>query len=315
MRLAALSIDLDEISQYCAIHGLGPAPKDARWAMYRYALPRFEAFLERRGIRATAFAIGDDLSEPIAAIAISRLHQAGHEIANHSQDHRYDLTRLSSDEVERQIAACSNAIEAVIGCRPEGFRAPGYTINDAVVSSLVAQGFLYDSSVFPCPSYYAAKAAAMTSMWLGRRTSHSIMDDPRVLTAPANPYRMGKNFRCRGAGLLELPIGVTRGTTARLPFIGTSLTLAGPRGARMLARAMVGRPLVNLELHGIDFADAESDGLAFLAHRQPDLRVPLDRKLESLEAAIDTLLAHDYRFVTLAQAARDFSQQPSVLSQ
>ena len=312
MRLAALSIDLDEVPQYCAIHGLSDVPELARWAIYRHALPRFEALLARLNLPATAFAIGQDIHDPTAAIAIARLHDAGHEIANHSQDHLYNLTRLPGPEIEQQVVACSSAIEAVIGKRPVGFRAPGYTINDAVVSTLLEQGFVYDSSVFPCPPYYAAKGAAIAAMKLRGRTSHSVMDDPRVLSAPAEPYRMGKSFRSRGRGLLELPIGVTRGFTARLPFIGTSLTLAGPRGARMLARAIIGRPLVNLELHGIDFADADADGLGFLAPHQPDLRVPLTRKLECLQAAIDVLIAHDYQFVTLADAAQYFGEVASV---
>src|SRR5690606_8390755 len=105
----------------------------------------------------------------------------------------------------------------------------------------------------------------------------------------------------RGGGVAELPIGVTRG--ARLPYIGTSLVLAGERGARLLTRAIAGRPLVNLELHGIDLADAEEDGLAFLAPHQVDLRRSARAKEAALRAALSELRARGYRFVTLREAA------------
>ena len=39
---------------------------------------------------------------------------------------------------------------------------------------------LYDSSVFPCPAYYTAKAAAISLLRMRGRQSRSIIDDPRV---------------------------------------------------------------------------------------------------------------------------------------
>jgi hypothetical protein len=104
--------------------------------------------------------------------------------------------------------------------------------------------------------------------------------------------------------MLELPIQVTPGL--RLPFIGTLLTLLGPRGARLLTRRLVGQPFVNLELHGIDLLDRH-DGLQALARHQPDLAVPVSRKWEVLVAVVDELRAAGYRFVRLDAAARELS--------
>jgi hypothetical protein len=88
----------------------------------------------------------------------------------------------------------------------------------------------------------------------------------------------------------------------RLPVIGTSIALAGPTGARWLARSCVGEALVNLELHGIDFLDA-SDGLADLLPYQPELRIALSRRLDALSAALDVLRRAGYSFVRLDEAA------------
>jgi hypothetical protein len=88
-----------------------------------------------------------------------------------------------------------------------------------------------------------------------------------------------------------------------LPFFGTSIGLGGAGVARFLARRCAGEPLVNLELHAIDFLDA-SDGLQGLLGHQPELRVPLERRLDALSAALDELARAGYAFVLLAEAAR-----------
>ncbi len=95
---------------------------------------------------------------------------------------------------------------------------------------------------------------------------------------------------------------MTRGL--RLPFIGTYVTLWGPRVARWLARGCVGEPLVNLELHGIDVLDA-ADGLEAL-RRSPARRArPAGRrKLEALRAVVEELRSAGYAFVTHRDAAR-----------
>jgi peptidoglycan-N-acetylglucosamine deacetylase len=135
---------------------------------------------------------------------------------------------------------------------------------------------------------------------MGKR-SRSIVDDPRVLSAPADPYRVGRPYWDRGGGLLELPIGVTRVT--RLPYIGTYVVMGGERGARLLTRGIVGRPLVTLELHLIDVADADEDGLGWLRPYQQDLKARGREKEAALRAALRALRDADYRFVTCADAS------------
>lgn len=304
MKLCAVSVDLDEIPNYFRIHGLAEPGPLARHAVYDVAIDRLLAMAAAGGMPLTLFAIGSDLARPESATKLRHAREAGHEMANHTLDHRYDLTRLERSEIAHQIGAGADAIERATGERPVGFRAPGYTITDQVFSVLRELEVRYDSSVFPCPAYYAAKATALGLIRLRGRTSHSVLDTPRVLTAPLQPYRAGVPYwKSAQDGLLELPIQVTRGL--RLPVIGTSITLAGPGRARMLARMCVGMPLVNLELHGIDVLDA-GDGLDALLPYQPDVRVSRERKLESLHAAFDTLRNAGYSFVTLREAAAAF---------
>jgi peptidoglycan-N-acetylglucosamine deacetylase len=301
VRLCAVSVDLDEIPFYFQIHGL-PAPgSPARSAVYDIAVPRLRALADEVQIPLTLFAIGKDLQSPDARAKLRAAHEAGHEIGNHSLDHCYDFTRQPYDQIVRQIDGGAAAIHEATGARPVGFRAPGYTITDEVFAALGDLGVEYDSSVFPCPPYYAAKAVHIGGVALRGRTSTSIMDDPRVLTAPTRPYRVGRPYWKTGRGLVELPVQVTRGP--RLPFIGTAITMAGPWRARLLARMCIGEPLVNLELHGIDVLDRD-DGIGELLGHQVDVRVPVAQKLASLHAVVETLKDAGYTFVTLREAAR-----------
>ena len=300
MRLASVSVDLDEIPNYFEIHGLGQPQGPAATLVYDVALGRLEALAEAGRFPLTLFTIGSDMARAEAARGLRASAESGHEIANHSLDHRYDLVRLGRAEITRQIAEGARVVEEATGQRPVGFRAPGYTISDEVFDVLAELGVAYDSSVFPCPAYFAAKTAAITAIALRGRTSRSIVDTPKVLLAPTRPYRIGTPYWKRGEGLLEIPVQVTRGL--RLPFIGTSVTLAGPSRARLLARMCIGEPLVNLELHGIDVLDAD-DGLEALRPHQPDVRVGHQRKLDAILAAVETLRAAGYAFVTMREAA------------
>lgn len=301
MRLCSVSVDLDDIACYAAIHGLGVIPPCH--AVYDLALTRMRDFAASFALPLTLFVIARDLDREQCSGALRRAVSEGHEIGNHSLDHPYDLTRHSKSAQAHQVLEANDRIHSLLGVRPQGFRAPGYTMTDALIAVLEDAGFSYDSSVFPCPAYYAAKASTLLAMKLMKRGSLSILDNPNVLRAPTTPYRVGQPYWARGTGLLELPIQVVG--PLRLPFIGTSLTLLGARGARLLTRGLVGVPFVNLELHGIDFLDAQDVPKQLLAV-QPDLRVPLSRKLQSLGAVVEALRAAGYAFLRLDEAASQF---------
>jgi peptidoglycan/xylan/chitin deacetylase (PgdA/CDA1 family) len=304
LRLCALSVDLDEVRHYHAIHGL-TAPLAAAHAVFDRALRRYRDLAAELGLPLTLFTVAADLEREGNAARLRELGAEGHELANHSLDHFYDLTRRGRDVMVEQIARANDALEQHTGQRPVGFRAPGYVVNDALYDALELCGMSYSSSVFPCPPYYLAKLAAIGLGSLRGRASSSLIDSPRVLGAPRRPYRVGTPYWRAGAGLLELPIQVT--PFLRLPFIGTSLTLAGPKLAHWLARSLVGEPLINLELHGVDLLD-QHDGLEQLAALQVDLRVPLAQKKQTLAVVVETLRGAGYEMVTLSEAARRLVQ-------
>src|SRR5262249_36807226 len=195
----------------------------------------------------------------------------------------YELARLPAAEVDAELGGCDRVLRQITGKSPRGFRAPGYDVSPAMLDHLARRGYRYDSSLFPAPGYYAAKAAVMAMLALVRRPSGAVMTNPRHLAAPPAPYRpaMTAPWRRGQAPLVELPIAAP--PWLRLPAIGTSLLVAPAMVRHRLVRAMRRRAFFNFELHGIDFADAEQDGIpGELVARQPDLRVPIADKLARL---------------------------------
>jgi peptidoglycan/xylan/chitin deacetylase (PgdA/CDA1 family) len=300
MRLAAVSIDLDELHHYFAIHGLH-APERAAHVVYDRAVPRASDWAQSLGVPLTFFAVGGDLDRPENAETARALLARGHELANHTFSHHYDLTLRSREEMVREVGGGIDALVRATGTQPSGFRAPGYLVNDTLVAVLAAFGVAYDSSVFPSPAYYAAKAAKLLSLKLRGKSSRSVRGSTSMLLAPSRPYRLGAPYWKRGGGLPELPIQVMPGT--RLPYIGTSLVLAGPDGARLMTRTLMFEPFVNLELHGFDFLGAD-DELAELVPHQPDARLSRPAKLGALTAAVELLRKMGYAFVRLDEASR-----------
>jgi len=303
-RRMAISVDLDALACYYRVHALGEPPTGpGRFAILRRCLPRFAELFARHELRATFFVVGADLEEDAEGRALlAELARAGHELANHSHTHRYDFARLPHAAMAEEIDRAHAVVGACAGTAPLGFRAPGYAINSDALDLLQARGYRYDSSVFPSAAYYGAKALVMAAMRVAGRPSGSFLDNPRVLLAPRKPYRPAPTapYRHGGDGLLELPIAVT--PLSRLHVIGTSLILAPAWLRRHLVSTALRAPFFNLELHGIDLADAEADEIPpALIARQPDLRRPLAHKLHALDETLNAARAAGARFVTLRE--------------
>jgi hypothetical protein len=317
-KVVSVSVDLDALECYHRIHALPGPPPDgaARFAILRRCLPRLAALFDRHGLKATFFVVGRDLEEDTEGRKrLQDLAAAGHELANHSYAHPYDLTRLPRDAMAEQIDRAHQAIGGCAGAAPVGFRAPGYETSRPLIDLLCERGYAYDSSAFPSVPYYLAKVAVMGALRLRGRRSGSILGSPAILRAPVRPYRPSAAdvYRAGRAGngaparpILELPMAVT--PWLRLPVIGTSLVTAPDWLRRRLVASALSAPFFNLELHGIDLCDAEADGVpAALRARQPDLRVPLARKLAALDATLAQARAAGASFLTLREVTASAS--------
>jgi len=289
----SVSVDLDGLGCYAAIHGLDAAslPERALQAVPVAAVSRLCELFSALRLPATFFAIGSELAIPGSAPALRAAAAAGHEIASHSHGHDYALSRRTADEIDADLAQAERAISEAVGKAPRGFRAPGYTVSPTLFDVVRARGYLYDSSLLPSPPYYAAKAVAIAVHALRGRQSRSILGRPAQLFSRRSPH-----WR---EGLRELPVATL--PVLRAPVIGTVVLAVPERCAAALARAGAAGGHFNLELHGIDALDA-SDAIPELSRVQPGLRLPAADKLRRLRALLGTLQAAGEP-LTLEQAA------------
>lgn len=302
--LVNLSVDLDNLSLYHRIHALEGDP-DAR-AIYDVALPRLLDFCERLGIRMTLFVVAGDLQFDEAVTALRRAAAAGHELASHTLRHPYHLRELSESGIAEEMDEAARWMEESLGVRPLGFRTPGYNLDSRILALLAERGYRYDASVFPCPPYFAAKAAVMARMAAKGQPTGSAANDPMALLAPISPYRPSRwGFWRRGdrkhsLPLWEIPCGVMPVT--RLPVIGTTICALPEGGARTLARCFrAGQRYLSVAIHAIDFMDQHDRGVQpILVAKQPDLRRSWEQKQASLAAFLETL-AQTHRAVTLLE--------------
>jgi peptidoglycan/xylan/chitin deacetylase (PgdA/CDA1 family) len=144
-----LSFDLDaEPGLACRALPGGTAARlslrsDARFALTR-GLPRVLARLEQAGVTATFYVPG--VLARSAPDALRAIAAAGHELAHHGYDH---LPSHALDDAgqRREIEAGLDALGALLGRRPAGYRSPAWELTPCTLALLREHGFAYDSSL------------------------------------------------------------------------------------------------------------------------------------------------------------------------
>jgi len=117
----------------------------------RTGVPRLLRRLDRAGIRATFFVPGYTAERwPDAVRAI---RDAGHEIAHHGYMHEGSRGADVAEEEARLLRGLE-ALEAVAGVRPVGYRAPNWELSYALPALLAKHGFRYDSGLMDADHPY-----------------------------------------------------------------------------------------------------------------------------------------------------------------
>ena len=145
----AIHVDCDPLWVYAREYGLNIEQQDL---IYSQALPAFLDVLDRFGVSATFFAIGQELAEPAFAEFIRDAVARGHRIANHTLHHLPEFSSLDVAGKRAEIEEAHRRIADIVATPVVGFRAPGYAIDPKVHEILADLGYLYDSSVLPGPA-------------------------------------------------------------------------------------------------------------------------------------------------------------------
>ena len=87
---------------------------------------------------AVTFFVGGDWVEKFPE-EVKKLHDAGHEVMNHSDTHPY-MSKISESERAAELKNCNDKIERITGVRPTLFRPPYGEYDDHVVLATRALG-------------------------------------------------------------------------------------------------------------------------------------------------------------------------------
>ena len=96
---------------------------------------------EQYGGRVTFYVVGNRVNSYKSEI--QRMYANGHEIGNHTQDHKY-LQKLGAQEIRQQVEACNQAVAAITGEAPKTVRLPGGGKNSTVLANISQPIVLWD---------------------------------------------------------------------------------------------------------------------------------------------------------------------------
>lgn len=112
---------------------------------------------------------------------VRRIAEAGHEVASHGMGHRM-VGQLSAEQFRDDVRESRALLEDIIGRPVVGYRAPTFSVTHRTawaIDVLAAEGYQYDSSVFPI-----------------RHDRYGVPDAPRFIHRAIGPG---------GGSLIEIP--------------------------------------------------------------------------------------------------------------
>jgi len=177
----ALTVDIEEwyhtclVPEYVNPEHRPPLPQELDWL-----LPELLDLLAEAGRTATFFVLGE-VAERLPR-RIREIVRAGHEIASHGYLHLRACGR-SPTAFRADVERCKDLLEDIIGEPVLGFRAPEWSLRSLGSTRLPVVpelGFLYDSSLSPCPvgGRLGNPRFASRLSWNGSRPAVELLEFP-----------------------------------------------------------------------------------------------------------------------------------------
>lgn len=277
---ACLTFDLDAESPILFEH-----PEAAGWldVMTHQAygpltgVPRLLRILDRQQVRATFFVPGYSAEQ--WPDVVRSIRDAGHEIAHHGYLHEGAHTARDVEEEERRLIRGLEALDAVAGVRPVGYRGPMWELTYDTPALLATHGFRYDSGLMDADHpYRLATSAEEGAASIVELPGHWALDDwePYV-------YLPGLS----GSGVISSPAEVIARWTLELealvdegglfmltnhPFVSGRASRAA--GLERLIRHAKGIDGLWIATAGEIAAHVETLDLEPVVHRHPELPKP-----------------------------------------
>jgi peptidoglycan-N-acetylglucosamine deacetylase len=126
---------------------------DSGWESFPSYLPSLVPaildLLDQVRLTITFFIVGQDAALDVNRDVLKEIADRGHEVGNHSFHHEPWLHLYTREQIVEEFQRSESAIEQATGVRTIGFRGPGFSYSDNVLSVLSERGYTYDCSTFP----------------------------------------------------------------------------------------------------------------------------------------------------------------------
>ncbi len=182
-----LSLDVEEWYQ---VENLRPLFPPSTWANQESRCERstrlFLDILQEGGAQTgTLFVLGD-VAQRIPGL-VRDAAARGFEIASHGMDHRSNFD-LTPPEIDANLRESKLLLEDLAGQAVTGYRAPSFTISQAVMERIAAAGYRYDSSL----------------------NEFALHDRYGRLDTAAYEHPVPGTYRDTETGLLEIPVSTRK---------------------------------------------------------------------------------------------------------
>ncbi|GAM08870.1 peptidoglycan deacetylase [Geobacter sp. OR-1] len=226
----AITVDVEEWFHVCGVDGIEPLSCARR---VRGNVERLLAVLDAGKLKATFFVLGSLAADEPGVVA--EIAARGHEIASHGYSHSL-VGSLDPAAFRDELRRTADILEHLTGRRPEGFRAPQWSLSHArmpwAFDILIEEGYRYDSSCNPLP--FVGDRAGSRTPWRIRRDRGDIWEIPPLVT----PSLLGNLPTGGGWGFRFFPFRMIENTVCSLNSGGApavfflhprELDPAGPR--------------------------------------------------------------------------------------
>jgi peptidoglycan-N-acetylglucosamine deacetylase len=296
---ASISLDLDNEWAYLKTRG-GSAWESSAGYLPR-AVPRILDLLRSLGLKITFFIVGRDATDPRNAEVLRRIADEGHEIANHSWLHEPWLHLYTREQLHEEFRRTEEALHALTGQMPRGFRGPGFSTSPLVRDVLAERGYVYDGSQFPTVMGPVARAIFFLTSKLPpeeKAKRKGLYGSFRSAFGSLRPYQWEN-------GLTEIP--VTTMPLTRLPIHLTylvflakfSLPLATLYWKTALTVCRMRGIAPSILLHPTDFIDVQdAPALDFF----PGMKLQAEKKLALVRRVLSDVQRH-WQPVTMLEHA------------
>ena len=293
MKQTNINIDMDTLYEDLNIRVSNTERDKLIKISYEKVLPTMLDFFNKHEIKATFVVVGRDAK--LVPKLVKMIADNGHEIANHTLNHKRCFSSLNSKEIFNEITKCNEIIQKITGEKCKGFRSPCYTTNSKILRILSENNFSYDMSINNSLLYQLIKRFYKVVLRNKDYIPHN--QELSVIRAPNRPYKLSLSsiWKEGDSDIMEFPISNTR--IFSIPFI-TQLHLSF---GRILSNNVIKKyssvsPL-GINAHFMEFMDIKDFKSIELKNfvMAPKL-AKMDYRIEYFENIIKVLKKQDFKF-------------------